>query len=1156
MTETISPLNPILPARPGITSHWGGLYGSAKSLALINAVRIAGAPLVVLTPSVKVMENMQDELRFYHDNEDEIPVLTFPDWETLPYDQFSPYQDIISERLSTLSKLSKMKRGILLVPVSTMMQRLMPVEYLRSRSLELNAGEHLDVEEFRDSLLQNGYRYVSQVMEHGDLTIRGSILDIYPMGSLAPYRIDLLDDIVDSIRIFDPETQRSINTTTSVSVLPASEVSLTKDCTNRFRAAWRDLFSGNPANQTVYADVSNGMMPAGIEYFLPLFYENTSLLFDYLPEQSVVVIDEDTRMAADTYWHDVNERYDRAVNIDGRQVLPPEQLFLDPDGLNRLLKSFPGISLNSMAVHDKTGAVNYATRTPVNVPVDVRNSQPLSILNRFIDDFKGRILLVAESPGRRETIMELFRNQQLQPQLFDNWAAFADGDSDFGLTVSPLEQGALLEKPAIAVISESQLFGERVQQRRLRKRRQSDTDAIVRSLAELTEGAPVVHEEHGVGRYLGLVTLELNGILNEFISMEYDRGDKLYVPVSSLDLISRYTGADAEHAPLHRLGSGQWQKARKRAEKRIHDIAAELLELHARRAARSGNSFHFNENEYRSFVEGFPFEETPDQQDAIDAVIKDMVSERPMDRLVCGDAGFGKTEVAMRAAFISISNNRQVVLLVPTTLLARQHYQNFRDRFADWPVRIDMMSRFASRKEQNESVRDLDDGKVDIIIGTHRLLQDDIRFKRLGLVIIDEEHRFGVRQKEKIKALRAEVDILTLTATPIPRTLNMAVSELRDLSIIATPPSRRLAIKTFVYDWKDSVVQEAMQREIQRGGQVYFLHNEVDTIEKMSDRLQQLAPDARVRYAHGQMPEKQLEQVMMEFYHRRFNILVCSTIIESGIDVPTANTIIINRADKLGLAQLYQLRGRVGRSHHRAYAYLMVPSRQSITTDARKRLEAIESLEELGIGFTLAIHDLEIRGAGEILGDEQSGQIHEIGFSLYMELLERAVTALRAGKQPQLDRPLDHGAEIDLHVPALIPEDFLPDVHTRLIMYKRIASVQSADDLEALQEEMTDRFGLLPEQARNLFRIARLKIHIRELGVRKIDIADKGGRIQFNQDTTIDPGRIIQLIQEQPALYKLDGAEKLRIIRDFGDAESRISFLYNLFDYISARDAA
>ena len=872
-------------------------------------------------------------------------------------------------------------------------------------------------------------------------------------------------------------------------------------------------------------------------------------------DDSIMVLDDAIKESAESFWEDIESRYEQNRHDIERPILPPRDVFLNTNDLYTQLKQFPQIHLLNLATESELSTVEYDTEMPINLSIDARAKEPLNLVKRFLNDFDGRVLIAAETQGRRESIMELFK-QHTMPDKVENWDSFLQSDIKFGIAIMPIEHGLIIHEPNIAIITEAQLFGERVMQRRLRKRKQQDADAVVRNLTELRVGAAVVHEEHGVGRYLGLVTLDIGGFPGEFIHLEYAEGDKLYVPVAALDYISRYTGLDPENAPLHKLGSGQWQKARRKAAEKVHDVAAELLELHARRAARQGLSYEFDSNAYQTFAQNFPFEETPGQQDAIDAMIGDMRNDKPMDRLVCGDAGFGKTEVAMRAAFIAIQNNKQVAILVPTTLLAQQHYQNFIDRFADWPVRIELLSRFRTKKESDVALAAMADGKADIVVGTHKLLQSDINFKNLGLIIIDEEHRFGVRQKEKFKSLRAEIDVLTLTATPIPRTLNMALSDLRELSIIATPPSRRLAVKTFVKERSDALLKEAMLREIKRGGQIFYLHNEVKSIEKTAVEIEKLLPEARVHFAHGQMPEKQLESIMLDFYHRRFNVLVCTTIIETGIDVPTANTIIIDRADKFGLAQLYQLRGRVGRSHHRAYAYLIVPERRAMTADAVKRLEAIEALEELGIGFTLATHDLEIRGAGEFLGEGQSGHIQEIGFGLYMELLDRAVQAMKDGKQPELDRPLDHGAEIDLHVPALIPEDFLPDVHMRLIMYKRIASVKDKSELNELKEEMIDRFGMLPEAVTNLFEISKLKQKARPLGIRKIDIGLNGGRVFFEENASIDPNGIIQLIQSKPSRFKLDGQDKLRIIMHLPDIEDRLQILEALFTEITLKNAA
>lgn len=1152
----ISPYHPEFPEADGERRYWGRLYGASKALAISQLLMKQEKLTVIITADNLSSNRLLSEILFFLGDDNELPVLTFPDWETLPYDLFSPYQDIISQRLATLARLPTLEKGILILPVTTIMHKLMPGDYLKSHSLLLNTGEELDLQSFRKYLNNSGYIVTPQVYEHGDVAIRGSLIDIYPMGAEHPYRIDLFDNEIDSIRTFDPENQRSLETIDSIQVLPAKEVDLTDEGIAHFRSQWRSFFEGNPNQCPIYKDVSQGLAPNGIEYYLPLFYKDTDSLLEYIPDDSLILLDEDCADKADRFWDDIEERYEQVRHDVERPVLPPRELFFNPNDLYTRLKLFPKINISAMEQAEKAGAVNYSSTLPRQLPIDARATDPLAILKRFVEDFDGRILIAAETVGRRESLLEMFSQHGLKPVQFNGWQHFMDSSDKLGMTVAPLQQGLQIDSPSLALISEPQLFGERVMQRRLRKRKKQDSEAVIRNLTELTVGAPVVHEEHGVGRYLGLVTLDVSSVPAEYIMLEYAQGDKLYVPVAALEMVSRYTGVDPDHAPLHRLGSGQWEKARRKAAQRIHDVAAELLDMHARRAARKGLSFHIDEEAYRAFTQGFPFEETPGQVDAINDVLKDMHDEKPMDRLVCGDAGFGKTEVAMRAASIAIQNGKQVALLVPTTLLAQQHFQNFSDRFAEWPVRVELISRFRTGKEQTQVIKGLENGKVDIIIGTHKLIQGDIKFKQLGLLIIDEEHRFGVRQKEKFKSLRSEIDVLTLTATPIPRTLNMALSNLRELSIISTPPSRRLAVKTFVREWDNALLKEAIMRELKRGGQVYFLHNRVETIEKTAEKIRDLMPEARVQIAHGQMPEKQLEQVMLDFYHRRFNILVCTTIIETGIDVPSANTIIIDRADKFGLAQLYQIRGRVGRSHHRAYAYLIVPNRKSMTQDAIKRLEAIESLEELGIGFTLATHDLEIRGSGEILGDEQSGHIQEIGFGMYMDLLERAVTALKSGKQPELDRSLDHGAEINLHIPALIPEDYLPDVHTRLIIYKRIASAKDEEELKELQVEMIDRFGLLPEAVKNLFAVTVLKLKANPIGIKKIDIGKVGGRLMFHEQTNLDPVKIIQLIQSEPQSYKLDGQDKLRVIKDLPEAEDRLRALQELFDYIGSRDAA
>ncbi|MEO5572909.1 MAG: transcription-repair coupling factor [Gammaproteobacteria bacterium] len=1154
----VSPLQPVLPASRGEHKHWGQLYGSSYGLIISAAARQHTGPVVIIAEDTLAAQRLEHELHFYTGQDSDLPILSFPDWETLPYDIFSPHQDIISQRLATLYHLPQLTRGILVLPVATLLQRLLPRDYFEAHSLLLDVGQRLDLNQLRLRLESGGYRYVSQVMEHGEFAVRGGLVDLFPMGAALPYRIDLFDEQIETMRTFDPESQRSIAAVKQIRMLPAREYPLTDDGIARFRQSFRASFEGDPQSVPLYRDVSKGLAPPGIEYYLPLFFEHTHTLFDYLPASSLVMTTHGVATAADGFWNEACERYEQGRHDRERPLLPPARLFMQTNEVFGALRGFPQINLQHFEIEQAPTAgalsadINYATRNPPSLTLDVRAARPSAILTDFLEKFNGRVLFAAETTGRRETLLELLKGCDLRPALFDDWPSFLAADARLGITVAPLEHGLLLDDPRIAVIAETQLFGDRVMQRRRRKVRNRDTDAIIRNLAELHVGAPVVHEDHGVGRYLGLQILTVGNIETEFLALEYAGGDKLYVPVSALQLISRYTGTDSEHAPLHRLGSDQWERAKRKARERVRDVAAELLEIHAQRAARKGHAFAISDDEYAAFAAAFPFEETPDQMDAIDNVLDDMRSGKPMDRLICGDVGFGKTEVAMRAAFVATQGGRQVAMLVPTTLLAQQHYQTFKDRFADWPVNIEVISRFRSKKQQDEVIAGIEAGTVDIIIGTHKLIQDNIKFKRLGLVIIDEEHRFGVRQKERFKQLRAEVDVLTLTATPIPRTLSMSLSGMRDLSIIATAPSRRLAIKTFVREWNKPLLYESCLREIKRGGQVYFLHNEVETIEKMANELEALVPEASVRVAHGQMRERDLEQVMLDFYHQRFNILVCSTIIETGIDVPSANTIIINRADKLGLAQLYQLRGRVGRSHHRAYAYLIIPSRKTISADALKRLEAIESIEDLGAGFTLASHDLEIRGAGELLGEEQSGQIHEIGYTLYTELLERAVKALKEGRQPDLEAPPERSMEIDLHAPALIPADYLFDVHARLILYKRIASAANDDELRELQVEMIDRFGLLPEATKTLFSITELKLKAVQLGIIKIDAGMAGGRIVFGATPNIDPLKIIKLIQTQPKIYKLDGQHKLRLTMDLPDTAARLAMLEALLTQLAA----
>jgi len=1144
---TANPLHPPLAKQPGERLFWANLLGSSVALALSCVIAESKKLVMIITPDTLSANRLSDELSFFCPND---PILLFPDWETLPFDHFSPHQDIISGRLTTLFQLPTMQQGVLITPISTLTYRIAPQNYLEKTTFILSCGDKLPIDPTRKRLENAGYRCVSQVREHGEFAVRGSIIDLFPMGSSLPYRIDLFDDEIDSIRTFSPDTQRSLEKTEKIELLPAKEFPLTEESIELFRQQWRSQFSGNPLNCPIYQDVSEGICPPGIEYYLPLFFEKTATLFDYLPENSLIIRFNETHQKSEEFWQEIETRYQQYSHDITRPLLTPQQLFIPTQDIFKQIQQYANITLKESNTENQTSIHHFATANPPILYVNHKAAQPLQALQTYIADYSGRILFCAESIGRREVLLQLLNTIEVHPKIFHSWGEFLSANEKIGITVAALETGVNLMDPAIAVIAESQLFGNRIAQQRLRKETIQDPDALIKDLTELQIGSPIVHIDHGVGRYLGLQTLTVGETMNEFLALEYASGDKLYIPVSSLHFISRYSGTDPEHAPLHKLGSEQWQRAKRKAAEQVRDVAAELLDIYAKRTTQSGFSYEIVQDQYQTFAAAFPFEETPDQQRAIEQIIVDMQSAKPMDRLICGDVGFGKTEVAMRAAFIAVQNNKQVTILVPTTLLAQQHYQTFLDRFADWPIQIEVLSRFKTTKEQAQIIQRAEEGKVDILIGTHKLLQDDIKFKSLGLIIIDEEHRFGVKQKERLKTLRFSADILTLTATPIPRTLNMAFSGIRDLSLIATPPARRLAVKTFVHEYQSPLIQEAVLREIMRGGQVYFLHNEVSSIEKKADEIKKLIPEARIGIAHGQMRENTLEQVMSDFYHRRFNVLVCSTIIESGIDIPSANTIIINRADKFGLAQLHQLRGRVGRSHHQAYAYLLTPSRQLLTADAEKRLEAIASLEELGMGFTLATHDLEIRGAGELLGEGQSGNMQAVGFTLYMDLLNRAVEALKSGKEPDLASNLKHGPEIDLHIPALIPDHYLGDVQLRLQFYKRIAAAKDQRELDTIQVEMIDRFGLLHEASKNLFAITVLKQQAEKLGIQKIEATHNGGRIEFNEKPNIDPMRIIQLIQNRSNQFRLDGPTRLRFELEPHEAKQRIELVENIINLL------
>ena len=1147
-----------LPNSPKQRRQWNTPNGSALALALAEAGRRHDGLVVVLTRDTHSAHTLESEISVFAG--DELEVLQFPDWETLPYDLFAPHPDIVSQRVATLYRLPSLHRGVLVVPIATLMQRLAPRSFISGSGLVLEGGQHFDLAAEQRRLSEAGYRNVPQVQEPGDFAVRGAIVDIFPTGSSVPYRIELFDEEVDSIRTFDPETQRSANKVDNVRLLPAREFPLTEETAKTFRNALRERFPIDPRRCPLYQDIKEGTAPAGIEYYLPMFFAQslfgaTETLFDYLAANALFMICDGALDAAEQFSRQTGERYEQRAHDVERPILPVSELYLSAQELRERLNQQMRIDL--VAPGNDERAVDLGTQPVPSLPINRKDETPTAELERFVASYPGRVLIATESAGRREALIEQIATTGIPLTTVASWREFADSDQapKFAITVAALEQGFALVKPALSVLTERELLGERAQQGRRRKRAARDPEAVIRDLTELAVGSPIVHVDHGVGRYQGLIKLDVGGADGEFLAIEYAKGDKLYVPVSQLHLVSRYSGTAPELAPLHSLGGEAWDRAKRRAAEKVRDVAAELLAIYAQREARPGTAMTIDRLMVDQFASAFPFEETPDQLQAIEAVIGDLAKARPMDRVVCGDVGFGKTEVALRAAFVTAISGKQVGMLAPTTLLAQQHFQNFRDRLADWPIRVEVLSRFKSKKETTEILAKLAEGQIDIVIGTHKLLQADVKFKDLGLLIVDEEQRFGVRQKEQLKKLRAEVDLLTLTATPIPRTLNMAMAGLRDLSIIATPPAHRLAVKTFIGNWDPALIREAFQRELQRGGQVYFLHNEVESIEKTARELGELVPDARIRIAHGQMPERELEQVMLDFYRQRFNVMVCTTIIESGIDVPSANTIVINRADKFGLAQLHQLRGRVGRSHHRAYAFLIVPDGRAITADAEKRLEALASLEDLGAGFTLATHDLEIRGAGELLGEEQSGQIEEIGFSMYRDMLDRAVRALKSGQVPDFDLTSEHEADIELHVAALIPDEYLFDVNARLTLYKRISSATDEDGLRDLQVEMVDRFGLLPDQVKNLFAVTELKLLATPLGIRKLELGANGGRVMFNAKPNIDPMTVIRMIQTLPKVYALDGQDKLKIKIQLEGASERIRVAREIIMALSKRTA-
>ncbi|WXU00586.1 MAG: Transcription-repair-coupling factor [Catillopecten margaritatus gill symbiont] len=1140
----------ITPFKSGQKFYWGSLYGSAQALALIEFAKAQAQVILVVANDISHFEQLYKSLNFYNND---LEVLRFDNWEVLPFDHFSPHPDITSSRLDTLSKLPSLKCGIVITTLESLSQQLCPIEFSKQYSFSLKNGDDLEIENFSQRLLKIGYNRVTTVREHGEFSVKGSLIDLFPMGAKLPYRIDLFDQEIESIRIFDASTQRSIEEVEAVSLLPAREFATDQASIEVFKENYLATFGDT--NGFIFDEVSELRLPSGIEFYLPLFFTHTNTLFDYLPSDTIIATNQGFGELLESGYEEIDSRHQQASQNYERLPLPIEKVFIEKDKLFGEIKQRQQLVIGSSKLEDKTGRLNFASKLLPPLTINAQNKNPLSNFLNFEQKFNGRILIVCESEGRQSVLSDLLINHDRTPVSVEHWQDFINSDKPLCITNDELTEGLLTDD--IAIITEVNLFGaDVVKQQRRRRAKHKDFDEAIKSLVEIQIGDPIVHESYGVGRYLGLKTQTFDELAQDFLMLEYANESKLMVPMTSLNLISRYSGASPDVAPLHKLGTNQWSKAKQKAHEALHDIAAELLEIYAKRQAQVGFSFPEPNDSYSSFVASFPFEETPDQLKTMGEVLADMQSQKPMDRLVCGDVGFGKTEIAMRAAFLAVEAGKQVAILVPTTLLANQHFESFKDRFIKYPVEIAALSRFQSTKEQTIIKQKLLEGKVDIVIGTHKLIHGSIKYKNLGLIIIDEEHRFGVKQKESLKKMRGESDILTMTATPIPRTLNMALGSLRELSIIATPPQGRSAIQTFVNEWSDATIKEACSRELHRGGQIFVLHNDIDTIDNMAENISGLMPNARVRIAHGQMPTRELEQIMSDFYHGRFQVLVCTTIIETGIDIPNANTIIINNAQNFGLAQLHQLRGRVGRSHHRAYAYLVIKSHQSLSKNAKKRLDAVESLEELGAGFMLANHDLEIRGAGDLLGDNQSGKISEIGFNMYHDLLKRTVEAMRAGRKINLNDPLNHEIEIDTGLACIIPETYLGDVHERLVLYKRIANAKNNTELKDLQIEMIDRFGLLADASKNLFAVTRLKLFCEKIGIDKVSIYNDKAHLTFGNKTTVEPIKIINLVQTQPKTYRIKGQNQLIVSHEMSEDIGRIEWVEDVLRRLIGKDKA
>jgi len=1121
----------------------GRTIGPSQALFIYEIISSSNCSSILIAENIKHAKQLQREIDFFFSNNSSVDY--FPEWETLPYDNFSPHREIISKRLAILSKSANKDKRITIVTPNSLLNRLPPIQYVHSRSFFINVDEELNHLQFIDSLIRNGYNRVNHVEEHGEFANRGSLVDIYPMGALHPIRIEIYDDKVESIRVFDVNSQISQNKIDSLNIIPAKEVPLDENAIQYFRGRYRERFEGQPAQSKVYREISDGNSYGGIEYYLALFFEKTNDFLRYFSQDAIIFLPTNIKEILNESWADIRGRYKLHLENDEKNLLHPDEAFIPAQEIIKKLNNYKTIKYSRHSLDERKGVININTSFPPNIKIKTQHKEPSLGLREFIKSFNGKVLFTTESHGHQETVIDLLKDLDIKMHRINHWQDIYTAKESMLVTIGPFKQSAIIKDSDVAIIAGQQLFSEKPKQRKIGYK-ERNPELIIKQLTDLSIGAPVVHIVYGVGRYQGLTQLNYGNDDEEFLHLEYADGDKLYVPVHSLELISRYTGSSPENAPIHKLGSDQWIKAKKRAIKRIRDIAAELLDVYAKRSARTGHAFIWSKNDYENFENDFPYETTNDQENAIQSVLDDLSSNKPMDRVICGDVGFGKTEVALRAALIVALEGKQVIVLVPTTLLANQHEKTFKERFTKWPINISVLSRFQSQKKIKTTVTEIESGRVDIAIGTHKILQHIKSFKNLGLAIIDEEHRFGVRHKEVIKNLKNNIDILTLTATPIPRTLNMALSGIRELSLITTPPLNRLTIKTFISEWNDLVIQEACLREIKRGGQIYFVHNRVEDIENIKLHLESIIPEATIKIGHGQMRETQLEEVMFQFYRNEFNLLLCTTIIESGLDIPKANTIIINRADRFGLAQLHQLRGRVGRSHHRAYAYLLTPPKNTITEDANKRLEAISSLEDLGSGFVLATHDLEIRGAGELLGDTQSGQIQQIGFSLYTDLLSRTVESMKKGTPVNLEEPFDVGVEIDLRIPCLLPTYYVFDVHMRLILYKRIASANE-DELLDIKIELIDRFGLLPKETEYLLRMTKIKKICNKNGIIKINIDTQGGNIKFAKESNIDSNELIKIISDNE-VYRMKSSYYLNFKIALISPEERFNFIEALLD--------